>query len=93
MKAAASARPVITTNRGGCRETVDNGVTGYVVPIMQEAPLIDAIERFMCLCWEQRRDMGMAGREKMEREFDRRTVIDKYLDELKLIEGKTNSYK
>ena len=30
LEAAASGRPVITTNRPGCRETVDNEITGYI---------------------------------------------------------------
>ena len=39
-------------------------------------------ERFLSLSWEQRRDMGLAGRAKVEREFDRKIVVEKYLKEL-----------
>ncbi len=87
LESAASGRAVITTDRSGCREAVEDGVTGYIVPIRQEASLIEAIERFMALSWEEKREMGLAGREKMEREFNRTVVIDKYLDEIKLMEG------
>ena len=82
LEAAASARPIVATDRSGCRETVDNGVSGYVVPVQDEAALIDAVDRFMQLSWEERRAMGQAGRAKMEREFDRRIVVDLVMKEL-----------
>lgn len=31
LESAASGRPVITTNRSGCREIVDHGLNGYIV--------------------------------------------------------------
>ena len=46
------------------------------------ADLIEKLERFLSLSWEQRRDMGLAGRTKVEREFDRKIVVEKYLKEL-----------
>lgn len=85
LESAACGRPVITTNRSGCRETVDDSATGYVVPIKEEAPLVKAIERFMALKWEQKRDMGLAGRDKMERQFDRDFVVRQYLSEIRKV--------
>lgn len=82
LEAAASARPIIATDRSGCRETVDDGVSGYVVPVKDEEALIAALERFMQLSWEERRAMGQAGRAKMEREFDRQIVVDLVMKEL-----------
>ena len=85
LEAAAHARPIIATDRSGCRETVDDGVTGYVIPIKDSAALIAALEQFLSLSHQQRIDMGLAGREKMEREFDRQIVVEKYLEELSRI--------
>lgn len=82
LEAAASGRPIVATNRSGCRETVEDGRTGYLIPIKNEDALVDALERFLQLTWEQQRDMGLAGRKKMETEFDRQMVVGKYLDEL-----------
>lgn len=86
LEAAASGRPVITTNRSGCRETVEHGKTGFMVPIRDEAALTEAIEQFLSLSWEERRDMGLAGREKMERQFDRKIVVAHYLRQLEEVQ-------
>lgn len=82
LEAAAIGRPVIATNRSGCRETVDDGISGYIVPIKETQPIIDAMEKFLALPWEARRDMGLAGRAKVEREFDRQIVVEKYVREM-----------
>lgn len=82
LEAAASGRPVVAADRGGCRETVDDGVTGYIVPVNDEAAVLDAVEKFLSLTWEQRRDMGLAGRAKVEKEFDRQIVVDAYIKEI-----------
>jgi glycosyltransferase len=80
LESAAAGRPVITTDRAGCREGVDNGITGFLVPERDLGALIQAVEHFLSLSPDQRRTMGLKGREKMEREFDRRIVVDAYLD-------------
>lgn len=82
LEAAASARPLIVADRCGCREIVDDGVTGYIVPVNDEQAAIDAARRFLSLTWEQREQMGLAGRQKVEREFDRRLVVEAYLEEV-----------
>ena len=82
LEAAASGRPAIAADRSGCRETVDDGVTGYIVPIKDEGAVLRAVEKFLSLSWEQRRQMGLAARAKVEREFDRKIVVSHYLAEL-----------
>lgn len=82
LEAAAHGRPIITTDRAGCRETVEDGKSGFIIPIKDEDALTDALERFLKMSWEQKRDMGLAGRAKIEREFDREIVVEKYLDEI-----------
>lgn len=82
LEAAASGRPAIAADRSGCRETVDNGVTGYIVPVNDEAAVLDAVEKFLSLTWEQRRQMGLAARAKVEKEFDRQFVVDAYTKEI-----------
>ena len=44
------------------------------------ADLIEKTEKFMQLTPQEREEMGKCGREKMEREFDRNIVVQKYLD-------------
>ena len=82
LEAAASARPVIATDRSGCRETVDAGVSGYLIPTRDEESLVQALEDFLSQSWEEREEMGCAGRQKMEREFDRKLVVQTYLEVL-----------
>ena len=83
LEAAASGRPVIATDRSGCRETVDEGKTGYLIPIKNEDALVQALEDFLDLTWKERAELGHAGRLKMEHEFDRQIVVQKYLDILR----------
>lgn len=82
LESCASARPIITTDRPGCKEIVDDNVNGYVVRERDSADLIEKIERFLSLSGEERREMGLRGREKVEREFDRNIVVNKYLKEI-----------
>lgn len=86
LESAACGRPVITTDRSGCRETVDDGVTGFVFRQRNREELIDCVRRFMQMENEERRKMGLAGREKMEHEFDREIVVRAYMKEI----GKEN---
>ena len=89
LEAAASGRPVITTNRSGCRETVDAGVSGYVIPIQNEDALVQALESFLKLSWEVRQEMGMSGRRRAEQLFDRKLVIKQIIEHIEINEVKT----
>lgn len=85
LESAACARPLITTDRAGCREVIVNGVNGLVVKQQDTQDLINKIEEFLMLSWEEKKAMGLAGRAKVEKEFDRQIVVDKYMDEICLI--------
>lgn len=85
LESAANGRPVITTNVPGCKETVDDGRTGFLVEARSSKSLIDAVERFIALPYNQKVLMGIEGRKKVEKEFDRHIVINAYLNELKAI--------
>lgn len=86
LEAAAHCRPIIATDRAGCRETVDDGKSGFIIPIKNEDALVEAIQRFLNMTWEQKRDMGLEGRKKIENEFDRQIVVRAYLEELERIQ-------
>lgn len=78
MESLALQRPIITTNIPGCRETVEEGYNGYLVPSRDANALTVAIKRFLSLTEEERFAMGKHGREKAERQFDVRKVIAIY---------------
>ena len=82
LESAACGRPIITTDRSGCREIVEDDVNGFVCRQKDGADLIVQIEKFLALSWQQRREMGVAARRKVEKEFDRQIVVDAYLEEI-----------
>ncbi len=47
LEAMAMARPVVTTDVPGCRQTVEDGVTGYLVPPFEPGALMRAMARFV----------------------------------------------
>jgi ribosomal protein S18 acetylase RimI-like enzyme len=75
MEAAAMGVPVVATDIRGCRQVVDDGVTGLLVPPRNSHLLAAAIER-VTVDSELRARLGSAARKKAVREFDQRDVID-----------------
>lgn len=82
LESAASARPVITTNINGCKEIVNDGETGFIFQVKNSNELISKIEKFLALSNEKKERMGLAGRKKIEREFDRKIVTTEYMNEI-----------
>lgn len=82
IEAAATGRPVIASNISGCREAFEEGVTGFGFTPGKTAELIDAMDKFLALSGQERAQMGQRGREKMEREFDRKLVTAAYMEEV-----------
>jgi len=92
LEAASTARPVIASRIPGCIETFDEGVSGLAFRPGDTADLVRALEDFLRLPYEKKREMGLAGRRKMERNFDRRIVIGAYLQEINKILNKERHY-
>lgn len=80
LESAACGRPIITTDRPGCGEIVDDGVNGFIVKQQDTDDLIRVIEKFIMLPDDEKMAMGKAGRRKVEQQFDRRIVVEKYLE-------------
>jgi len=80
LEAAATARPVITTDVPGCREALVPNVTGFLCRVRDGADLSRAMLRFIELDSGSREAMGHAGRHFMESRFSEQTVIDRYLE-------------
>ena len=85
LESAANGRPVITTDVPGCSETVDDGVSGLYCEAKSSESLIAAIERFIVMPWEEKKLMGVNGRKKVEKEFDRNIVVKAYMDAISII--------
>lgn len=85
MEAASTGRPVIASDIPGCRETFEEGVSGFGCQVKSSESLIAAIKMFLQLNYETQVRMGLRGREKMETEFDRRFVALRYINQIKKI--------
>ena len=83
LEACASGRPIITTDRSGCKEIVEDNINGYMIPQKNSTELISAIEKFIELPFEEKKKMGLNGRRKVEQEFNRRIVVDAYMREIR----------
>lgn len=79
LEAAASGRPIITTNMAGCRDTVEDGVNGFLCRPRDAQDLARQIEKIMALDAKALEDMGSSSRDLAERRFDEKIVIDRYL--------------
>lgn len=73
------ARPVITTDAPGCRETVVDGVNGFLVPPRDVEALVRAMERFI-LQPELILSMGQASRKLAEERFDVHKINQRILE-------------
>ena len=82
LETAASGRPIIASDIPGCRETLDDGVTGFKFKVKEVQDLIAVIKKFVELPYQSKVDMGLRARAKMEREFDRKIVIRNYMEEI-----------
>ena len=83
LEAAATGRPVIASDIPGCREAFINGISGIAFEPKNAEALYNAVREFMGLSHEARMQMGIKGREHIERNFDRQSVINAYIDILK----------
>ena len=84
LEAAASGRPLITSDIPGCREAVENSVSGYLCPTRDADALYDAMRRFVELPERWRAEMGRRGRERMEQKFSKTAVVAETIKHLEI---------
>lgn len=82
LEGAASGRPLITTDHPGCREAVNNNITGFLVRKKDQEDLYRKVLSIYEMTSDIREAMGLNGRKKMEKEFDRKIVINAYKNRL-----------
>jgi glycosyltransferase involved in cell wall biosynthesis len=79
MEAAACGLPVVATDIRGCRQVVDDGRTGLLVPVKDSVALAGALTSLADDAG-RRQAMGRAARLRAEAEFDERRVVSRVLD-------------
>jgi glycosyltransferase involved in cell wall biosynthesis len=75
IEACAAGRACVTTDVPGCRDVVDDGINGLLVPVRDALALADALQRLI-VDVPLRQAMGARARERAERDFDVRQVAD-----------------
>lgn len=79
IDACAVGRPIVTTDSIGCKDVVDDGVNGFLVPVRDS----DALARKLRILIDNkdlRVKMGKAARLKAEQEFSLQTVINRHIE-------------
>ena len=79
IDACAVGRPIVTTNSIGCKDVVDDGVNGFLIPVKDSEALAQKL-RILIEDKALRVKMGKAARAKAEQEFALENVIKKHLE-------------
>jgi glycosyltransferase involved in cell wall biosynthesis len=83
LESAAMGRPLIATNVPGCKEVIEDGISGYLCKSHNSDDLANKIEKMVLLSYSSRCAMGEKGRQKMEQEFNQDLVCKLYLGAIK----------
>ena len=84
LEASAMARPCIGSAVPGTLDAIKDGVTGFLFEPRDAKDLERMMRKFLAMSYEEKEAMGIAGRARVERIFDRNIVIQKYMKEIEL---------
>lgn len=93
LEAASMEKPAITSDVTGCREIVEDNITGFLCKVRDGKDLADKMEKMLLLSSEERSAMGQKARQKIIKEYDKEIVLCAYLkaiDEAILVVDKMN---
>ena len=85
LEHSAMGRVCIGSNIPGVQEGIINGETGFLFVVKNVDSMVEAVERFINLSYEQKKEMGYRARIKIENEFNRDIVTKIYIDEIERI--------
>ncbi|MEO6490912.1 MAG: glycosyltransferase family 4 protein [Ferruginibacter sp.] len=85
LEASSMERPCITCNTTGCKEIVEDGITGFLCKVKDANDLALQMRKMYELTADQRIAMGIKARQKVIKEFDKQIVIDAYLGAIEKI--------
>lgn len=84
LEAAATGRPVVASDVPGCKETFEEAETGYGFTPQSSEELVRTIRKILSLSENERKEMGIRGRSRVEQKFDRKIVTAIYLKEIEM---------
>ena len=79
LEASSTGRAVITTNISGCKEIVEENVTGFLCKPQDIESLRNCMIKFLEKTSEERKEMGIKAREKVSKEFNKMDVVETML--------------
>ena len=85
LESLAMAKPVITSDTAGCRETIKDNKNGFLVPAKDANALAQAMIKMYNLSEAERQKMGAIGRQMALDEFDEQAIIKRYFEEIEAI--------
>ena len=85
LEASAMGRPVITSDIPGCRETVEDGKSGYLCKVKNADMLYAKMKQMVDKSMEERDAMGKCARKRMEKMFDKNRIVEQTVE---IISGK-----
>lgn len=80
LEGMSMSKPLLSTNVTGCRDTVDDGINGFLVKVKDSEDLASGMTKLIELGTARRNEMGKKGRTKVLGEFDEKIVIQNYVD-------------
>ncbi len=83
LEASSMEKPIVATNVTGCRDIVQDGVTGYLCEVRNEESLAEAMEKIILLPKEELEEMGRKAREMVLEKFDEKIIMQEYKNKLK----------
>jgi len=83
LEAGALGKIIITSNNVGCRDTVDDGVNGYLCEPKDSESLYNVVQKTILSPYNVRIQMGQMGRRKMEKEFSEEIVLQAYIEKIR----------
>lgn len=82
LEAAAMGKAIVTTNNVGCKDVVDDGINGYLCQPDNLSDLVCKLELVINMSNEKLKEFGLKGRAKVEKSFDEKIVVNKYIEEI-----------
>lgn len=93
LEASATGRPVIASDIPGCRESFEEGITGFRFRPRDVDSLYHALEKFILTPVSDKEMMGRSARDRMMKKFDRNIVVQSYMEEISAREYKQGIHK
>jgi galacturonosyltransferase len=91
MEAAAMKTPIICSDIDACKQTVEDGVTGYMCKAKNRKSLKEQMLKFINLSDREKDEMGENARRKAEKEFDANIIFQQYHEVIKELLAEDNN--